>query len=300
MGLVTRDAGKGRARGGSPGRPRVIRKRFGQHFLAPAWAQKVVDAIAPAAGDIFLEIGPGTGALTLPLAAAKVTILGVEIDRDLAADLAMRSPAHVTIVTGDFLHADVIPFLAGLEPQRTPAAHDVHRPRRFRVVGNVPYNVSSPIIFRVIELQRQHQLFTDATIMVQREVADRLVARPGRKEYGVLSVSAQMHTRITKLLDLPPGAFRPAPIVRSSVIRLAFGPPAARVPDDLLFDRMVRTLFSARRKTLSNAVKRLDPKGPDALALSGLDGRRRPETLQVTELARLADCLSIVRRPPVL
>jgi 16S rRNA (adenine1518-N6/adenine1519-N6)-dimethyltransferase len=277
-----------------------IRRRFGQHFLSPAWAEKVVEAIAPAPGDVFLEIGPGRGALTLPLAATGVPILAVEIDRDLVKDLAHRAPAHVTLVTGDFLRTDVIPLLTGLQPQRPPTVQPTGIARRFRVVGNVPYNVSSPILFRLIDLYREHRLFTDATIMVQREVADRLVAEPGRKSYGVLTVSAQMHTRITRLLDLPPGAFRPPPKVRSSVVRLAFGPPTVRVPDDHLFDWLVRGLFSARRKTLTNAMKRLDAKGPEALTLSGLDGRRRPETLQVTELARLAEMLAAARRVGVL
>jgi 16S rRNA (adenine1518-N6/adenine1519-N6)-dimethyltransferase len=278
-----------------------IRKRFGQHFLAPAWAQKVVQAIAPAPGDVFLEIGPGTGALTLPLAAAGVPILAVEIDRDLTAALAVRVPPHVTLMTGDFLKTDVVSFLTGLQPQHLPAAATSDRTfPRFRVVGNVPYNLSSPILFRLIDLYRRHQLFFDATIMLQREVADRLVARPGTKAYGVLTVSAHRHMQITRLLDLPPGAFRPAPRVRSSVVRLAFGAPVVRVADEALFDRMIRSLFGARRKTLGNALKRFDPKGAAVLAASGLDGGRRPETLQVTEFARLADLFASAHRPPVL
>jgi len=276
------------------------RKRFGQHFLAPAWADKVVAAIAPAAGDVFLEIGAGRGALTLPLAATRVPILAVEIDRDLVAALAPRVPPNVTLMGGDFLKTDVIPFLTGLEPQRPPGVLASGPARRFRVVGNVPYNLSTPIIFHLIELQRRHGLFADATIMLQREVADRLVARPGVKAYGVLSVSAQLHTRIRRLLDLPPGAFRPAPKVRSTIVQLEFGPPAARVPDEALFDRLLRALFSARRKTLANALRQFDPTAPAVLALADLDGGRRPETLQVTEIARLAELFASVRRPPVL
>ena len=282
-----------------PARPRA-KKRFGQHFLAPEWAQKVVASIAPEAGDVFLEIGPGTGALTLPLAATGAPILAVEIDRDLAADLATHVPGNVTLMTADFLSTDVLSFLAGLEPQRPADAGSASRPRRFRVVGNLPYNLSTPILFRLIDLHRRHRLLTDATIMVQREVADRLVARPDTKAYGVLTVSAQMHTRITRMLDLPPGAFRPAPKVRSSVVRLEFGPPAARVVDEAFFDRMVRGLFSARRKTLANALKQFDPHGALVLARSGLDGRLRPGTLQVTDLARLAEIFASVTRPVVL
>lgn len=265
------------------------RKRFGQHFLAPEWANKVVRAIGAQPGDVFLEIGPGTGALTVPLAASGAPILAVEIDRDLAAGLAKRIPGNVTVLTADFLDTDVLPFLAGLEPQRPPQQAAPSRTRRFRVVGNLPYNLSTPIIFRLIDLYRRDGLLADATLMLQREVADRLVARPGTKAYGVLSVAVQLHTRIVRLLDLPPGAFRPAPKVRSAVVRLEFGRPTARVVDEPLFDRLVRGLFSARRKMLANALKQFDPRGPEVLAQSGLDGRRRPETLEVAEFARLAE-----------
>jgi 16S rRNA (adenine1518-N6/adenine1519-N6)-dimethyltransferase len=264
------------------------RKRFGQHFLSPEWAQKVVEAIGVAPGDVLLEIGPGKGALTLPLAATGVPILAVEIDRDLSGYLAARVPGNVTLLTADFLESDVTPFLTGLQARRPPESAPAPRVR-FRALGNLPYNLSSSILFRLIDLYRASGLFTDATLMVQREVADRLTARPGTKAYGTLSVAVQLHTRVTTLLQLPPGAFRPPPTVRSTVIRLEFGPPAARVIDEALFDRLVRALFSARRKTLANALKQFDPRGLERLAQSGLDGRRRPETLSVAEFARLAE-----------
>jgi 16S rRNA (adenine1518-N6/adenine1519-N6)-dimethyltransferase len=136
--------------------------------------------------------------------------------------------------------------------------------------------------------------------MVQREFADRLVARTGTKAYGVIGISAQMHARIARLLELPPSAFKPPPKVRSSVIRLAFGEPAAPVADEALFHSLLRAMFSQRRKTLLNALKPFDPTAPAVLALGGIDGRRRPETLQVSEIARLADLFASVRRPAVL
>ena len=277
-----------------------VRKRFGQHFLAPEWAQKVARAIDPRPGDVFLEIGPGAGALTLPLAASGAPILAVEIDRDLAAHLAARVPPNVTLMVGDFLTTDVLPFLAGLEPQRPMGSTDVPRGRRIRAVGNLPYNLSSAILFRLIDLYRRHGVPSDATLMLQREVADRLIAKPGVKAYGSLSVSAQLHTGITRLLDLPPGAFRPAPRVRSTVVRLEFRPPSARVLDEPFFDRMVRALFSARRKTLANALKQFDPRGPQVLAASGLDGRRRPETLPVAEFAKIAELFRVVPTDPAM
>jgi 16S rRNA (adenine1518-N6/adenine1519-N6)-dimethyltransferase len=284
----------------APSRQRP-RKRFGQHFLLPAWAERVVQAIAPADGDVFLEIGPGTGALTVPLAATGLPILAVEIDRDLTAALAARVPANVTLVSGDILETDVLGLVAGLEPTRPPDQVIALRPaRRIRVVGNLPYNLSSPILFHLIGLYRRHATIADATLMVQREVADRLLARPGTKAYGVLTVSAQLHTHMQRLLDLPPGAFRPAPKVRSTVIRLEFGPPVARVADERLFDRMLRTLFAGRRKMLANAAKAVSPDGPAIVREAGFDGRRRPETLQVSEFVRLAEAFASRERPAVL
>jgi 16S rRNA (adenine1518-N6/adenine1519-N6)-dimethyltransferase len=287
------------ARPSAPGhRPR---KRFGQHFLAPAWAQKIVKAIDAQPGDVFLEIGPGKGALTLPLAETGAPILAIEIDRDLVRDLAPRVPSNVTMLTGDVLSTDVLAFLSGLEPQRTPG--DANLPasrRRFRIVGNLPYNISTPLLFRLIEWHRRHGIFADATVMLQREVADRLVAKPGTRDYGVLTVMLGVHAQTRTLIKLPPGAFKPAPKVDSSVVSVTFTPPSVRISDEALFERMVKAIFGQRRKTLANALKSFDPTAPAVLALAGLDGRRRPETLQVSEMAHLADLFASVRRAPVL
>ena len=277
------------------------RKRFAQHFLAPAWARRVVDVIDRQPGDVFLEIGPGQGAITLPLAAKGSPILAVEVDRDLVAGLAPRVPPTVTLVSGDALTMDLIPFLTGLEPQRPPDhLAGPTAARRFRIVGNLPYNLTTPILFRLIDWHRRHALFADATLMVQREVADRLTARAGTREYGVLGISAQVHTTIRRLLDLPPGAFSPPPKVRSAVIRMAFGPPNVKVADESLFDDLLRALFSQRRKTLLNALKRFDPRAAGTLEGLGIDSRRRPETLQLSEIAGLVAAIAAARRAPVL
>lgn len=288
---------------GSAPRANRPRKRYGQHFLAPAWARKIVAAVAPQPGDVFLEIGPGTGALTLPLAETGAPILAVEIDRDLVAALAPRVPRNVTVMTGDVLTTDVLAVLSGLEPQRppVPAGEPVVGPaRRFRVVGNLPYNITSPILHRLIEWHRREGVFADAVLMMQREVADRLVARPGTKDYGAMTVTLALHARITRLLSLPPGAFKPAPKVHSAVVRLEFGPPAVRVVDEAVFERMTKAMFGQRRKTLLNALKGFDATAPAILALAGIDSQRRPETLQLAEIARLADLFASVRRPAVL
>ncbi len=205
------------------------------------------------------------------------------------------------MLAADILTADVVPYLTGLEPQRGALARgEASPPRRFRVVGNLPYYIASPILFRLIALQRQDACFTDATLMVQREVADRLLAKPGSKAYGVLTILLGVHASIARLMDVPPGAFVPKPKVHSTVLRLTFTPPAVFISDPPLFERLVKALFSQRRKTLANALKRFDPTAPALLAVAGLDGRRRPETLHLTELARLADLFASVRRPAVL
>jgi 16S rRNA (adenine1518-N6/adenine1519-N6)-dimethyltransferase len=264
------------------------RKRFGQHFLEPVWADKIVKAIAPSRSDVFLEIGPGRGILTLRLAPQVSRLIAVEIDRDLIASLLPKLPANAAIVAGDVLDVDLVSTLSSVDPS-TP----------LRVAGNLPYNVSSPILFKLLRLQGQ-RLLTDATLMLQREVADRIVATPGTAEYGVLSVLAQWQSDVTRLLTLPPGAFRPPPSIRSAVVRLAFRPPLFRVTDECIFEHMVRSMFTRRRKTLANALEPLGtemgvPAG-EALRAAAIDSRRRPETLEIIEIARLADVFATAKR----
>jgi len=145
---------------------------------------------------------------------------------------------------------------------------------------------------------------TDATLMLQREVADRLTAGPDTREYGVLSIQAALHADVTRVLALPPGAFRPPPKVSSAVVRLVFRPPRVAVRDEALLVAMVRSIFTQRRKTLNNALKPFAEargrKAAEALTTAGLDGQRRPETLQLIELARLADVFASTTPPPVL
>jgi 16S rRNA (adenine1518-N6/adenine1519-N6)-dimethyltransferase len=253
------------------------RKRFGQHFLEAGWADKVVKAIAPSPGDTFLEIGSGPGILTLRLAPKVKQLIAIEIDRDLIARLTPKLPANTSIVSGDILDID----LAALAPKGP-----------LRVAGNLPYNISSPILFRLLDLHSKRPV-QDATLMLQREVANRIVAKPGSAEYGVLSILMQWQASVTKLLTLPPGAFRPPPKVTSAVIRLAFHEPDVAVRDPRIFTRLVRSVFTQRRKTLSNA---LAPFAADfgvssagALTQAGIDPTRRPQTLEIVEIARLAD-----------
>jgi 16S rRNA (adenine1518-N6/adenine1519-N6)-dimethyltransferase len=255
------------------------RKRFGQHFLEPAWVVKVVRAIAPAPTDAFYEIGPGRGALTRELTAAVRSVTAFEIDRDLAAELRETAPANLEVITGDFLESTWI-----LENRPVCPV---------RVAGNLPYNVASPILFKLIELFGAGIQLTDATVMLQREVADRLVARPGTKEYGVLSILIQLSADVERLLALPGGAFRPAPKVQSALVRLRFREPRPGPRNVELFTQLVQAVFTRRRKTLENALMAF--RTWDRAAISrllrraGIDGQRRPETLHVAELVRLAD-----------
>jgi len=258
----------------------TYRKRFGQHFLAPAWADKVVAAIGPRRDERFLEIGPGPGVLTSRLAARSAHVTAIEIDRDLAADLRREMPANVAIVEGDFLDFDLGPFLSG---------------GPLRVAGNLPYNISSPILFTLLSAARHSPHLVDATVMLQREVADRLAARPGTRDYGVLTIFASAQAEVTRLLTLPPGAFRPAPKVHSAVVRLTFKPSVVPAELEDTFGRMVRSMFQQRRKTLGNALKPFaDTVGigaAAALTSAGIDPVRRPETLTMAELLRLAQGL---------
>ena len=252
------------------------RRRFGQHFLAPAWADKVVRAIRPERDERFLEIGPGPGALTLRLAPRVEHLTAIEIDRDLAAALRPQLPSHAEIVVGDFLDIDLAPYLAA---------------GPLRVAGNLPYNISSPILFKLLALAGAGGLI-DATVMLQLEVADRLVAAPSTKDYGVLTIFTALQAEVTRLLTLPPGAFRPAPKVHSAVVRLRFKPSPLPAGREKAFERMVRTMFMQRRKTLLNALRQYaDSVGTDSgslLAEAGIDPIRRPETLTQADLLRLA------------
>jgi len=266
-----------------PRPPLRPRKRFGQHFLEPAWVDKVVRAIDPKADETFLEIGPGRGALTLPLAARAKAVTAYEIDRDLADALETGRPPNVTVVTGDFLVAPLPPVETG---RASPA-----RTNLVRVVGNLPYNVASPILFKLVDCYRAGLPIGDATLMLQREVADRLSAEPGTHEYGVLTILIGRHASVERLLTLPPGAFRPAPKVQSAVVRLQFHAPAPPQVDEERFAALVKSAFTRRRKTMTNALLAFagGPLRPaDALHRAGLDGGRRPETLTLAEWVRLA------------
>ena len=256
------------------------RARFGQHFLAPAWADKVVAAIDPRPDQRFLEIGPGPGVLTSRLAARAAHVTAVEIDRDLARDLRRDRPSNVDVVEADILEVDL-------------TAHAAAGP--LRVAGNLPYNISSPILFRLLDAAAASRNLLDATVMLQREVADRVAAVPRTRDYGVLTIFTAAQADVTRLLTLPPGAFRPPPKVNSAVVRLAFKPSIVPAALEGIFGRMVKSMFTQRRKTLANALRpfaeTIGVSAADALSTAGIDPVRRPETLTMTEILALAQSL---------
>lgn len=273
-------------RSASPFRPRA-RKRFGQHFLATEWAVKLVTAIAPEPDQTFIEIGPGEGALTRPLAARAGRVVAIEIDRDLASALRGAAIPNLSILEGDFLTLDESRLRAAI------GAGPV------RLAANLPYNVASPILFRLVDLAPRLRL-TDATVMLQREVADRLLAQPGSRDYGVLTVLVGRHALIERIFTLAPGAFRPPPKVHSAVVRLRFHRPEPAAVDERFLERVVQAAFTRRRKTLANALLAVAPE-PTAIIRAvedaGLDGRKRPETVSIAQWVALADALAR-RLPP--
>jgi 16S rRNA (adenine1518-N6/adenine1519-N6)-dimethyltransferase len=250
--------------------PHRPRKRFSQNFLVnQAIIADIVAAISPRSDDAMAEIGPGLGALTRPLAAAVKRLHVVEIDRDIVAHLRSAfSPDHVVIHEGDALEFD----FAALGP-------------RLRVVGNLPYHISTPLLFHLAGSARA---LRDIHVMLQNEVVERMIARPDSSEYGRLSVMLQYHFDMEKLIDVPPDAFRPPPKVDSAVVRMLPLPATAlRAKDERLFANTVAAAFSQRRKTLRNTVRHIVP--PEELDMLGVDSRRRAQTLSVEEFVRIAD-----------
>ncbi|BDG61991.1 16S rRNA (adenine(1518)-N(6)/adenine(1519)-N(6))-dimethyltransferase RsmA [Caldinitratiruptor microaerophilus] len=265
------------------------RRGLGQHFLVDRRVvDRIVAAVEPAPGDLVLEIGPGPGILTRALVEAGARVVAVELDRQLAALLrdtlpAAGAPGTVEVVEGDALKVD----LAGLLAARLrPGA-------RARVAANLPYYITSPLLFRLLE---EDLPLERIVVMVQREVADRILAPPGTRAYAALSVAVAYHAEARLVARVPPGAFWPPPSVDSAVVllRLRERPPVA-TPREALF-RVVRAAFGQRRKTLLRALAgglRLDGDVvARALARAGVDGTRRGETLSLAEFAAVADALA--------
>jgi len=258
------------------------RKRFGQHFLHdPAVIGRIFAAIGLAPGDAAVEIGPGHGALTAGLLQAAGRLDAIEIDRDLAAALQLRFAAAETLV----VHAaDALQF-----DWRTLAAL---RGARLRLIGNLPYNVSTPLLFRLLQCA---DVITDMHFMLQKEVVDRIVAAPGTAAYGRLTVMLAPRVASTRVLDVGAGAFRPAPKVASSLVRLCIIEPPW--PISPLYGPVVAAAFSQRRKTLRNALRCY--LSAEQIGVLGLDPGARAEQLPAREFGRLAEAAAQLRAAPL-
>lgn len=253
------------------------RKRFGQNFLSdPNIIRKIVDAISPRSGDLVVEIGPGLGALTAPLLERLPLLHVVEIDRDLIAHLHEQyDPARLVIHEGDALKFDFGTL-----------------GERLKVVGNLPYNISTPILFHLADFADKVR---EMTFMLQKEVVQRMVAEPGTDEYGRLSVMLQYRFNMARLFDVPPGAFRPAPKVMSSIVRMAPKPvEALDANDPELLGEIVTAAFGQRRKTLRNTLRAFLVES-DFSAL-GIDPGLRGERLSLGDFVAIANHCS-ERRP---
>lgn len=249
------------------------RKRFGQNFLVDDfWISKLANAIGASTDDDIVEIGPGKAALTRKLLSSVKHLRVVEIDRDLAAWLRSEFPSDILeVIEADALTVDWTKLASPT--------------KKIRVVGNLPYNISSPLLFRLLEATES---IADQHFMLQREVVDRMAAHPGSKTYGRLSVMLQLNYTITKLFEVPAGAFRPIPAVTSAFVRMK--PKAANeIPavDREAFSLVVAKAFSQRRKTLRNALS--DVLTEDDIRASGIDPTARAETIAVDGFVRLAN-----------
>ncbi len=251
------------------------RKRFGQNFLIDQGViAKIVSAIGPRQNQHLVEIGPGLGALTLPLAESGAMLTAVELDRDLVERLKQdfRQFKNLQLVCGDALKLDFAEIFAGED--------------RLRIVGNLPYNISTPLIFHLLKFAARIQ---DMHFMLQKEVVDRMAAQPGASEYGRLSVMVQYHCRVRSLLAVPAGSFDPQPRVHSAVVQLH---PTAHDPvskSEACLDRIVRAAFNNRRKTVRNCLRA--ELSEEQILQQGIDPGLRPENLSVQDYVKLANCL---------
>jgi 16S rRNA (adenine1518-N6/adenine1519-N6)-dimethyltransferase len=263
------------------------KRSLGQNFLVGShYPRRIVDSVSPQAGETIIEIGPGRGALTGLLVESKAQIYSIELDHELIPYLSERFNQYPNfrLIEGDALELDFCGLI-------TPASSA-------RVVANLPYNTATAILGRLIG---QRQCLREMTLMLQREVVDRLTAEPGGKEYGYLSVLVQFYCDAEKLFDVPPGAFRPVPKVYSSVVRLRLRQqPLSVVQNEELFLELIKVLFAHRRKTILNNLRSGRSKlgmteeslVVRALDHSSIDAQRRAETLSIEEIARLTNAIS--------
>jgi 16S rRNA (adenine1518-N6/adenine1519-N6)-dimethyltransferase len=275
-------------------RRRKPKPKLGQNFLTDHLAaRRIVEALGDISNRTVIEIGPGQGMLTDLLVRRARKVIGIELDRVLAAQMRMRyaTLSNVEVLESDFVTVEWISMVG----RRPGPLHDLRptQPETVDIVGNLPYYATSDIVLRILQ---EHQNIGRAVIMVQREVADRISAEPGGRDYGLLSATAQLYARVDNLFSLPPGAFNPAPKVHSSVLRLTMAP---RLPEFQLeagpFVEMLKLAFAQKRKTLANNLKgRYDDKAiRAALKAAGLRSDVRAEALPLDKMAAVFRALRL-------
>jgi 16S rRNA (adenine1518-N6/adenine1519-N6)-dimethyltransferase len=282
----------------SAGNGRVKKPKLGQHFLRDREAaERIVDAIGDVSSRTVLEIGPGDGALTELLTHRARRVIAIEFDRVLAAQLRMQFALtqNLEVIEGDILSIDFDTLFGPKPGSSRPGLEYV--PEQVRVIGNLPYFITSDILLRLFEYRRYFQVIV---LMVQREVADRIAAKPGNSEYGLLSATAQLYSNVERLFTLPPGAFSPPPKVHSAVLRLTVDPKLEklRVAEDR-FIEFLKLSFGQKRKTLMNNLKtRYKPANlKAALAEAGVKADVRAEALPLEKSAALFRVLSSADDP---
>lgn len=267
------------------------KKSLGQNFLVDGRiARRILAAVSPQPEDIIIEIGPGTGALT-KLLVENNRVIAVEIDKRLIEELQSLAQQNLTVIEGDALEIDWSKLIESIIDETTVHGGQNSIPPRIRIVANLPYYISTPIIERLIALDGK---IYDMTLMLQKEVVERITSAPGSKEYGYLSVLVQCHLIPKKLFEVPPSAFRPAPKVQSAIVSLLMRDRfAVDVSDMKKFFRLVSSLFAQRRKTIANNIKaaatvlQITTPIQSAFEKSGIDSTRRAETLSLDEFASL-------------
>ena len=267
----------------------IPRKRFSQNFLTDRnIAARIVNALGLKGDDAVIEIGPGLGILTEGLLDSGAKVIGIEIDRDLAGGLKERFDGRNNL---EIINADALKI--------SYKELAVQRKEKLKVVSNLPYNISTPIIFKLLE---EREIFSMFLLMLQKEVAQRIVSPPDNKEYGVLSVMVQLLADVKIEFDVPPSCFHPAPKVYSSVVRFnILNSPRIDVEDVAFFKRVVKASFGQRRKTLLNALKSLNIETPqlvELLNIINIDSKRRGETLTLEEFAVLSRELKKLMQTP--
>lgn len=252
----------------------MAKKGLGQNFLFdPSILGRIINVAGLSPHDTVVEIGPGPGRMTAMLAGYARKVIAIELDESLHERLAKELSGYNNI---EVVHGDALAF-----PYDTLG--------EFKVVANIPYYITTPILFKLLERKNR---VVSITVTIQKEVAERIVARPGGKDYGVLSLMIQYRARPRLEFTIPRGAFRPVPKVDSAVVHIEISErPSVSVRDEGFFFKVIKTAFSQRRKMLLNSLKSMDGDIKEKLVMAGIEPSRRPETLSIEEFARLADVL---------